>query len=151
MFFDEEVMEFNEDAKSSKEIITKLSNELETKRLVNDQFLEHVLKREKKYPTGLGIRDIGVAIPHTDSKYVNKSQIAFATLKKPVIFKNMVNLNEDISVSLIFMIAMNKPHEQVELLSNLMGLFQKTKDMSKLKNSKTKHEVIEILRANQIF
>lgn len=151
MFFDEEVMSFNEDVKSSEEIITKLAYELQVKKIVNDQFLSHILQRETKYPTGLATKGVGVAIPHTDSKFVNKSQIAFASLTHPVIFKNMVNLNETVSVNLVFMIAMSKPHEQVGLLSNLMNLFQKKNDMLMLQKSETKHEVIKILRNNEIF
>ncbi len=151
MFFDEEVMNFNEDVKNSDEIISKLAGELKAKNIVTDKFLTQVLQRENKYPTGLIINGVGVAIPHTDSDYVNKSQIAFASLNKPVFFKNMVNLNEKIKVRLVFMIAMSEPHEQVKLLSNLMSLFQKKEDMLELQNCRSKKEVIEILTKNKIF
>lgn len=150
MFFDKEVMLFNEDVQSSTEIITILSDKLKDRKIVNDEFLKHALKREKEFPTGLATNGIGVAIPHTDSKYVNESQIAFASLKNPIKFKSMVDLNQDVSVSLVFMIAMASPHEQAGLLSKLMGLFQVPEELDKLKACKTKEEVISILHNHEI-
>ena len=150
MFFDKEVMLFNEDVQSSTEIITILSDKLKDRKIVNDEFLKHALKREKEFPTGLATNGIGVAIPHTDSKYVNESQIAFASLKNPIKFKSMVDLNQDVSVSLVFMIAMASPHEQAGLLRKLMGLFQVPEELDKLKACKTKEEVISILHNHEI-
>lgn len=151
MFFDQEIMLFNEDAKSSIEVITKLANRLEKKGLVKKNFLSHVLTREEKFPTGLATDGLGIAIPHTDSKYVNQSQIALASLKKPVLFKNMVNIHEEIPVSLVFMIAMASPHEQVKLLQNLMDLFQNEQILKKLHACTTKNGVLAILREHSVL
>ena len=150
MFFDKKIMLFNQDVEGSKEIITLLANELEKQRMVKNDFLTHTLERETKFPTGLETRGLGVAIPHTDSRYVNESQIAFATLKRPVNFKSMVDLDKNVSVSLVFMIAMSRPHEQAGLLSKLMGLFQNPEELEKLRICKTKDEVVKILQKHQI-
>ena len=150
MFFDQEIMLFNEDAKSSTEVITKLASQLEKRGLVKKDFLNHTLIREDRFPTGLATEGLGIAIPHTDSKYVNQSQIAFASLNKPVLFKNMVNINEEIPVSLVFMIAMASPHEQVNLLQNLMDLFQSEQILEKLYACTTKNDVLEISREHNV-
>ena len=150
MFFDKEILILNQEVMNSKEIITLLANKLEKQGIVKDDFLTHTLERETKFPTGLETKGLGVAIPHTDSKYVDKSQIAFATLKRPVDFKSMVDLDKDVSVSLVFMIAMSTPHEQAGLLSKLMGLFQDPEELEKLRICKTKEEVMEILQKHQI-
>jgi Phosphotransferase system mannitol/fructose-specific IIA domain (Ntr-type) len=76
MFFNKQIMLFDEDANTSTEIITDLADELKENNIINDKFLNHVLKREVEFPTGLSTNGLGVAIPHTDSKYVNESQIA---------------------------------------------------------------------------
>ncbi|MDE3314443.1 PTS sugar transporter subunit IIA [Lacticaseibacillus zeae] len=151
MFFDEEIMTLHSDASDATAIMTKLAQQLRAKNMVTDQFLPHVLAREKEYPTGLATGSIGVAIPHTDSIYVNKSQIAFASLTKPVTFRSMVDLNQTIKVSMVFMIAMSTPHEQTDLLSNLMNMFQNQNVLYKLNQSDTKKQVITILNSNNIL
>ena len=95
-------------------------------------FLKKILERERVYPTGLAIGKFGVAIPHTDSVYVNRSQIAFMSLKNPVKFKNMGNVSEDVDVNYLFMIAMSQPHEQSEILVKLMEMFADADFMEKL-------------------
>jgi len=151
MFFNEEIMTLHSDAPDATTIMTKLAYQLEAKNVVTHQFLPHVMTREERYPTGLASGPIGVAIPHTDSIYVNKSQIAFASLAKPIIFKNMVDLEQNVAVSLVFMIAMSTPHEQTALLSNLMDMFQDQKTLQHLNQSDTKEQVIAILNANKII
>lgn len=151
MFFNEEIMTLHSDAPDAATIITKLAHQLEAKDLVTEKFLPHVLAREEKYPTGLAAGPIGVAIPHTDSIYVKESQIAFASLAKPISFKNMVDLEQNVPVSLVFMIAMSSPHEQTALLSNLMNMFQDQQTLQQLNQSDTKKQVIDILNTNKII
>ena len=151
MFFNEEIMTLHSDAPDAATIITKLAHQLEAKDLVTEKFLPHVLAREEKYPTGLAAGPIGVAIPHTDSIYVKESEIAFASLAKPISFKNMVDLEQNVPVSLVFMIAMSSPHEQTALLSNLMNMFQDQQTLQQLNQSDTKKQVIDILNTNKII
>lgn len=146
MFFNQEIIKLQADVQSSTEIITTLAQMLKQKAIVKDDYLTHVLAREKKFPTGLQLENgIGVAIPHTDSEYVNTSQIAIATLKKPVFFKSMVNKAIDVKVSLVFMIAMSKPHEQAQLLSNLMTFCQNKQAITELLAEKNPPNVEKIL------
>ena len=151
MFFNEEIMTLHSDAPDAATIITKLAHQLEAKDLVTEKFLPHVLAREEKYPTGLAAGPIGVAIPHTDSIYVKESQIAFASLAKPISFKHMVDLEQDVPVLLVFMITMSSPHEQTALLSNLMNMFQDQQTLQQLNQSDTKKQVIDILNTNKII
>lgn len=147
MFFDENIIELKIKANSDKDIITKLARILTQRRIVKSDFLDHVLEREKQFPTGLAIKDgLGIAIPHTDSAYVNKSQIAVATLEKPVTFKDMVDSNKKVKVSVVFMIAMSQPHEQADLLSNLINMCQRPEAVENLINSNSKEAVEKTLR-----
>lgn len=58
---------------------------------VKSTYIDAVLEREKTLPTGLDIGEMCVAIPHTDSKHVNESNVALAVLKNPVEFRNMID------------------------------------------------------------
>ena len=79
------------EAKTSREVIENLGKLLLDKNDVKDTYIDAVIAREEELPTGLAIGDFYVAIPHTDSNHVNKSSIAIATLKSPVVFSEMVN------------------------------------------------------------
>lgn len=146
MFFDERVALFNVEASSSKEVIKIAADELYRRGIVKEDFFEHVLLREKEFPTGLATDKYGIAIPHTDSKYVNRSQIEFVSLKSPVKFKNMGNASEDIEVTHVFMIAMSQPHEQAETLAELMGLFSDEELMQRMYECSSKEEYESILK-----
>ncbi|WP_018664663.1 PTS sugar transporter subunit IIA [Heyndrickxia acidiproducens] len=145
MFFDEHIGLFHVDAKNQEEVLTLMANELYKKGIVKIEYLPKLLDREKYFPTGIMVKNTGFAIPHTDSVFVNRSQIMFASLLNPINFKNMVDKNKEVPVSLIFMIAMSKPHEQVETLSNLINMFQNEKMVAELKNCKSIGELSLIL------
>ena len=100
MFFNEKIAQFHILASSAEEVIEIAANELYQRGVVKKNFLENVLKRENEFPTGLNTGKYCVAIPHTDSDYVNRSQIEFVSLKEPVYFKNMANNDEKIPVTL---------------------------------------------------
>ena len=146
MFFDERVALFNVEASSSKEVIKIAADELYRRGIVKKYFFEHVMLREKEFPTGLATDKYGIAIPHTDSKYVNRSQIEFVSLKSPVKFKNMGNASEDIEVTHVFMIAMSQPHEQADTLAKLMRLFLDEELMQRMYECSSKEEYESILK-----
>lgn len=146
MFFDERVALFNVEASSSKEVIKIAADELYRRGIVKKNFFEHVMLREKEFPTGLATDKYGIAIPHTDSKYVNRSQIEFVSLKSPVKFKNMGNASEDIEVTHVFMIAMSQPHEQADTLAKLMRLFLDEELMQRMYECSSKEEYESILK-----
>ncbi|MCQ2009503.1 MAG: PTS sugar transporter subunit IIA [Sporolactobacillus sp.] len=150
MFFDRDIMLFHQEAEDSTDIISRMAIRLTEADIVKRDFGKHVLEREATYPTGLQTKALGVAIPHTDSKYVNQSQIAFASLKKPISFKDMTDSDKKVEVSLIFMIAMSKPHDQMTLLSNLMAVFQNENVLIKLLQSDDVAEVKQVLKTNNI-
>lgn len=91
---------------------------------VKPTFVDAVIRREHKFPTGLPTGGIMVAIPHADWTNVNRGTISVATLEKPVLFKNMGNPEEDLAVRLIFMLAVSEPHAEVNLLRDLMRIVQ---------------------------
>ena len=146
MFFDERIALFNVEASSSEEVIKIAADELYKRGIVKENFYEHVMLREKEFPTGLATDKYGVAIPHTDSKYVNRSQIEFISLKSPVKFKNMGNVSEDVEVTHVFMIAMSKPHEQSEILVKLMEMFADEELMQKMHECSADSEYESILK-----
>jgi len=142
---DLDLVVLNMEANSSKDIIEKLGDLMLTKGYVKDSYVQAVLEREKNLPTGLSIGDFCVAIPHTDSGHVNQSNIAIATLKNASIFHSMVNPDEKLSVELVFLLAVKDPNLQIQLLKNLMSLFQNKELLVKLRNVASKEEASRLL------
>lgn len=145
MYFDEKVIILNGSAQTKEEALTDIAQLMLTKESVNDKFLENVLKREEVYPTGLLVNGVGIAIPHTDSEYVKKSQLGFMSLKTPVVFNEMGTLDKEVKVSLIFMLALKEAHEQLSMLQQLIEMFQNEEVISSLLKITDEEEFIQLM------
>lgn len=148
MFFDENVALFQVEAQTAEEVIKIGANELFKRGIVKDTYYNHVIEREKVFPTGLYTGNLSMAIPHTDSEYVNRSQIIFMSLKNPVNFKAMDDGNVNVPVSLVFMIAMKEKHEQVNTLSSLIALCQTEEARRNLFECDSIERFTEIIKEN---
>lgn len=146
MFFDHQLALLNQSFATKEEALEKLSEELRKKQCVTDDFYINILRREEVFPTGLGINGIGVAIPHTDSQYVNESQVAFMSLKQPLPFIEMGTNDKEIDVSLLFMLALKEPHEQLDMLQRLIEMFQKPNVLEELLAIDTEDEYLAMIK-----
>ena len=113
----------NLDAADSTAVITELGNRLLKLGAVKEGFVEATLAREASMPTGLPLMgEFNAALPHVDIEYVNRPALALATLTRPVIFKNMVNPDEDVPVSLVIMLALDQGWGIKGVWAGLAGL-----------------------------
>ncbi|CAH0303134.1 PTS system galactitol-specific EIIA component [Peribacillus simplex] len=131
---------------SKEEVFERMTSELNKLGYVKDTFFKAISKREKVYPTGLLSNQMGVAIPHTDSTHVNKPVIGVAILKNPINFIQMGTSDEDLDVSIIFMLAVKNPANQVEVLQVIIELIQNQFVLNQIKESSTKENVIKIIK-----
>lgn len=150
MYFDKKVIFFNLDVKDREEALAKISEHMLKEQLVSSNFLENVLERERVYPTGLSVNGIGIAIPHTDSEYVKKSQLGFALLKQPIVFHEMGTLDKEVDVKLIFMLALKEAHEQLNMLQHLIEMFQNESVISKLLTVESQKDFLEIMATQNL-
>lgn len=144
--FKEDLIVTGLEAKNDEEVITALGNLLYLKGYVKKSFVKAVIDREKKYPTGLPINEINLAIPHTDAEHVLKPAIALAVLKKPVLFKNMADPHQEVKANLVFAIALNDSHNQPILLQKLMSIFQDEKLLLTIKESQSASSIFDIIK-----
>lgn len=141
----EELVLLNYEAENREDLLYKLASVLNDKGYVKESYIQGVLEREKIFPTGLNTEGVKVALPHTDAKHVNKPAILIAKLKKPVIFKEMGIGENDVEAKLIFMMAVKNPDEQVKTLSKLMGILCQKELLTRLYDSVSESEVVDIL------
>jgi len=148
IFFNESVILLDLEAKTSKEVLTLMSKHLNEKRLIKDSYLEAVVSREKEFPTGLPTKGISVAIPHTDAEHVKQKTISLAILKDPVEFGVMGDPHQTTPVKLVFMLAMDEADAQLNLLQNLMKVFQDEEMLQFLVSEKDKSKIVNVLKEN---
>ncbi|AKG74943.1 PTS sugar transporter subunit IIA [Salinicoccus halodurans] len=145
IYFDESIILLDLEAGSKEEVLTAMASNLEEKGLIKSSYLEAVIAREEEFATGLPTNGVSVAIPHTDVEHVNTKTISVAVLKKPVEFGVMGDPNEMVDVELVFMLAMDKADSQLNLLQNLMQIFQNEETLKFLANEKDKTKIVNLL------
>ena len=119
------------DGATEDEVLQKIYDQLLKDGYVKGNFLEHIIKREHKFPTGLNLGTLGenlpnIAVPHTEGEFVNASLIVPVALKNPVVFHNMIKPREELEVKFLFMLLDNHPDGQAQLLSQVMDFLAKT-------------------------
>ncbi|WP_251460364.1 PTS sugar transporter subunit IIA [Weizmannia agrestimuris] len=151
MYFDQEIILFNQSVEGCENALELLADQFMKKKLVTSSFKDGILKREKNYPTGLKMNNIGIAIPHTDSDKVIHSQVGFMSLSKPVKFREMGSETGTVDVSIIFMLALKKANDQLNMLQKLVSLFQDEQLVTTLRTCSSNKQFIEIMQQKGIY
>jgi PTS system galactitol-specific IIA component len=142
-----EAISLGMNASSAEEVIRTLGGKLMYAGYVRGTFIEAALGREKTIPTGLPLNgEFNAAIPHTDVQHVIKPGIGMATLNEPVAFHNMVSPEEAVEVRLVFMLALDQPKSQIEMLQEIAGVLQNPQLVNELMNARNLYQVREALR-----
>jgi len=139
---DSEAVCLKMDARDAADVIENLGIRLYIDGYVKDTFVDAAMAREKKLPTGLPLGgEVNAAIPHTDVIHVLKPGVAMATLKRPVIFKNMISPEEDVNVQLVFLLSLEQPKSQIEMLQEIASVLQRPETVEKLMAATTFEDV----------
>ncbi len=107
-----------------------------------------ILEREAKYPTGLHIPLIEVAIPHADAEWAIKPSLTIGILENPVAFGSMDGSGGDVMAGLVFMLTIEEPKDHINFLrafSTVMGQPEILVDFAKTGQSDV---LIEKIRKN---
>ncbi len=130
---DDDVVCLHLDATDATEVIKNLGKRLHKNGYVKETFIDATLESEKVLPTGIPLEGaINAAIPHSEAIHVIKPGVALATLTRPVIFKNMIKPDEDVSVQLVFLLSLEHPKSQIDMLQEIAVILQKPEIVEKL-------------------
>ena len=144
--FDAKIALFNQHAESRDEALKMLADEFVKTGVAKDTFYDGLITREASFPTGLSLNNMCVAIPHTDVEHVNRTQIGFMTLDAPVEFVEMGTEDKLIPVTMMFMLALKEAHQQLEMLTRLMDLFQNDELVEKFYHSQNYDEFYALIK-----
>lgn len=127
-----------------KELFTILTKPLLDEQIVKPTFPEKVLEREKQFPTGLPLREIGVAIPHTDAEHVYENAISIGVLSEPVSFQVMGSPDQSVDVRIVFLLALSNAEKHLTILQKVISFIQNEEALHFILNSSNK-EVYEYI------
>lgn len=131
--------------KTTEDLFTAVNDTAKANGFVTDQFLPKILKREATFPTGLQLEHRGVAIPHTDADTIKKEFVAVVVNDDPVKFKRMDDPSQTVDAKLAFVLGLNKPHAQLEMLQALMTIIQDDSLVQKIESANTPEEIHTLL------
>ena len=138
------------EAREYTDIFETLGGALVQKGYAKDSYVDALLEREQEFPTGLNLNGIGVALPHTDTKYVNQEGIAIASLNHPVTFFQMGTDCDPISVSLVFMLTVTNPSQHIDRLLRILEIIQDSNVLEGLIHAGNHQDIIEIMKAKEM-
>ncbi len=141
---EEDLLFIGLNAKDPKEIIQSIGDILIKKGYVKPGFVEAVIDRERKFPTGLDI-PIPVSIPHTEATFSLQRCFAIATLESPVRFKSMGDHNKSLPVRIVFIPVLTVNPEDSIVFQELLKTLVNSKIACKLLKCKSPSEAKTLL------
>ena len=114
------------------------------KGFITEEFIDAAIERERIFPTGLPTK-IGVALPHTEAKYVLNESISILTLKNTIVFAGMGNPKESIPVQIVFLLAISNPEKQLRILQTIITIIQNEKMLKKIRDAKEPQNIYNLI------
>lgn len=121
--FRKELINIEVVAETKEELFEVVAKDLKKYGFVNDGYLRAITMREQEFPTGLITKYLNVALPHSDTEYVDKPFIYVARLKNDFLTFKQMGDNQELKVRDFFFLGIKDASKQVNLLSYLMDLF----------------------------
>ncbi len=133
-------------ANSRDEALEHLAEILVTRGACAPTFPRAIIDRERMHPSALPMRGHKIAIPHTDAEHVYESTILFARLKRPVLFRAMGSVSDELPVRLISMFALREQDQIGDLLETLITVFQDEKLLGRILRAPSPRRIYTLLR-----
>ncbi|GAB6087260.1 PTS sugar transporter subunit IIA [Alkaliphilus crotonatoxidans] len=141
-----DLIQVNLDCRDQDELFQIMCSNIVQKGYAKESFYTGIKEREASFPTGIGLTNYNIAIPHTDPIHTQVPFISVVTLKKPVKFKMMEDFNQEGEIKLIFMMGLDKPESSIQVLTQLVAIFQNEDMINRIINASTTAELEEILQ-----
>lgn len=146
----EDLILLQETVVSKEEVFQIMGQRLINLGYCKESYITALNEREKDYPTGIGIGDFGIAMPHTDSSHVLKETEMIMTLKEPVTFVQMGTLDVQVQVRIILMLAIQKPQEHIVKLQRIIELIKDQDLLRNIYTADSKQQIINLIQKKEI-
>ena len=145
MLLDGRLIVLDADVHSDKDCIRLMAKRFEECGYVRAGYEEAVIEREKDLPTGLPGKGINLAIPHTNNEFVIKPAIGVIIPREPVAFSMMGMKETKLSCEVVMPLVIKDSKQQIGLLKKIMKIIQDGELLARMKNSKSKEEIMDCL------
>lgn len=146
---DERLIFFRHKFKTYEEILEKIGSKAIELGFAKSNYVQGLKEREKEFATGVPVEPVAVAIPHTDSSYVNDNKVAIMTLDNPVEFNQMGGSSEDkLKVKLVILLCFKDGNNHMTALQNIIERIQDEEFVKSLLNSNNEQELLSIAEQN---
>lgn len=145
--FNVELIDLNLSAETEEELFHVVSDRLLSKGLVNSGYLNGIIEREKQFATGLITQHLNIALPHSDTKYIEKPFVYIVRLNNPVTVKQMGD-NQIMDTKDLLFLGIKEPTKQVGLLAGLMELFMNEDFVNEYINTESEQDLYELIIKN---
>lgn len=132
-----------------KEVLYNVAGDLHNRNVVNEGYEEAVLDREKVFPTGLEFPKYCIAIPHTDSKYINKDAIAVVKPANKIVFRDMATNSKNLEVEIFLLLLISENENQVKVLSSVIRNFADEEFYNNLLETKDKNQILNFIKTKE--
>lgn len=144
MRVDEDLIFLGKHFKNQEGLFDFMADTLFQKGYVTEAYREKIKERECQFPTGLKLKGISVAIPHTDPGVTKASKVIFIKLSEPIEFLNAED-NEKIQVEMVFGLVFENSNKHIDGLIKLANLLQDEGKLFRLKQSNDVNEISALL------
>lgn len=146
--FKAELIDLDLNASNQQDFFNTRFSILLEKGYVKESFKDAIIEREKKYPTGLALEKITIAIPHTDSEHIEKPFVYINRLEEEIKFNQMGNEEEVVQVQDVWVLGIKDGSKQVGLLSFIMEIFSDEEFINEYRKAKDPEELMNLLKEN---
>jgi len=104
-----------------------------------------VIEREKSLPTGLPGKGINLAIPHTNNELVIRPAVGVIIPREPVEFGMMGMKDTKLNCGVVMPLVVKDSKQQIGMLKKIMNIIRDSELLTRMKNSKSKAEIMDCL------
>lgn len=112
----------DESARDAETLLRDVGLRLVEQGLARPSFVEAIVARERRFPTGVETGTVAAALPHTDPEHVEIESIAFVRPAKTVEFRAMGDPSRTVPVQAAFIMLIADGEHQVGWLQALVGV-----------------------------
>lgn len=134
--------------KTRQEVLRELSDAAIEAGYAKPGYHQAILEREEKYPTGLHIPLIEVAIPHADAEWAIKPSVTIGIMETPVAFQPMDGAGGDVQAGLVFMLTIEEPKNHIDFLRAFSSVMGQPEILVDFAQSADAVPLLEKIRAN---
>ncbi len=130
------------------ELLTTMSEEAQKNQWVKPGYLEALLTRENKYPTGLHTLGVEVAIPHADPEWTITPGMIVSVLEQPTDFEPMGGQGDMVKARFVFLLLIPDADTHLQFLQTLAEFIEDEDKLANLGKTKDINPLLQFFKDN---